>query len=642
MPPFNGPGPAAITSVTFATSVLAVPPTADFASNPADTVCVGQSVQFSNLSTCSPTSWLWEFGDGGTSTQVNPMHTYALAGSYTVRLTVSNAAGSDSLTRTGYITVSPIVAAFTGDPVSGNGPLTVQFSDESLCNPTSWLWEFGDAETSTQQNPVHVYADAGTYTVTLTVTNAGGADSVTAIDYVTVSAPPQADFETIPPGDVCVGTTVQFNDLSSGVPTLWAWDFGDGYTSDVGNPSHQYAGAATYMICLQVTNDAGSDTLCKPITVSEIVADFSADVTSGCAPLDVQFSDLSQCNPTAWLWNFGDGQTSTAQNPAHTYSNVGTYNVSLNVTSVAGSDTMTKNDYVTVGETPVAGFTALPTIGQAPLLVQFTDISTGNPTSWQWNFGDGSAVGTLRNPSHTFTNPGAYQVCLTAANGCGSDTFCATVTAQSAPTLALSTTILNNSTMRGANAPSQTFEIWNSGQGTLSYTISENVFWLSCSPISGSSTGEHDIITVQYSSSGLNPGNYSTTVTITAAGVINSPQTLTVNLNVAESELTQINLVSPWNGSTLSVPPTFVWSATGGINNVFSIDLSYSPDFRTYWSTYKNLHQPISGNSWTMSQSLWSQISAGKPVYWKVDGVDLNHQPTTIVNSLQVWSFTKR
>ncbi|MBI5118947.1 PKD domain-containing protein [Candidatus Poribacteria bacterium] len=641
-PPFNGPGPAATTSVTFATSVLAVPPTADFAGSPADTVCVGQSVQFTSLATCGPTAWLWEFGDGATSAQVNPVHTYALAGSYTVRLTVSNAAGSDSLTRTAFITVSPIVAGLSGDPVSGNGPLTVQFTDESLCNPTSWLWEFGDAETSTQQNPAHVYTDAGTYTVTLTVTNAGGTDSVTLMDYVTVSAPPQADFETIPPGDVCVGTTVQFTDLSSGIPTSWAWDFGDGYTSDVGNPSHQYAGAGAYMVCLQVTNDAGSDTLCKPITVSEVVSDFSADVTSGCAPLNVQFTDLSQCDPTIWQWNLGDGQTSTEQNPAHIYSNVGTYNVSLNVTSVAGSDTMTKNGYVTVGGTPVAGFTALPAIGQAPLPVAFTDTSAGNPSSWQWNFGDGSAVSTLRNPSHTFTTPGTYQVCLTAANGCGSDTFCSTVTAQSAPALALSTTILNNSTMRGANAPSQTFEIWNSGQGTLSYTVSENVFWLSCSPISGSSAGEHDIITVQYSSSGLNPGNYSTTVTVTSAGVGNSPQTLTVNLNVAESELTQINLVSPWNSSSLSAPPTFVWSATGGINNVFSVDLSYSPDFKTYWSTYKNLHQTISGNSWTMPQSLWNQITAGKPVYWKVDGADLNHQPTTIVNSLQIWSFTKR
>jgi PKD repeat protein len=150
------------------------------------------SVQFTDTSTNSPTSWSWSFGDGDSSTSQNPQHTYANVGTYDVSLTATNAGGSDTLTRTGYIVVSNSpppapVADFSATPTSGSAPLSVQFTDTSTNSPTTWSWSFGDGGSSTSQNPQHTYNAAGTYDVSLTATNAGGSDTKTKNGYVTVS-----------------------------------------------------------------------------------------------------------------------------------------------------------------------------------------------------------------------------------------------------------------------------------------------------------------------------------------------------------------------------------------------------------------------------------------------------------------------
>jgi len=150
------------------------------------------TVQFTDTSTNSPTSWMWTFGDGGTSTLKNPSHTYTTAGSYTVSLTVTNSGGSNTLTRTNYITVTSAIppnASFTGSPTSGVAPLTVTFTDVSTNSPTSWAWTFGDGGTSTLKNPSHTYTTAGAYTVSLTVTNSGGRSTASMTNYITVPAP---------------------------------------------------------------------------------------------------------------------------------------------------------------------------------------------------------------------------------------------------------------------------------------------------------------------------------------------------------------------------------------------------------------------------------------------------------------------
>jgi PKD repeat protein len=155
---------------------------------------------------------------------------------------------------------------------------------------------------------------------------------------------------------------------------------------------------------------------------------FSASPTSGTAPLVVTFTDESTDSPATWDWDFGDGNTSTLQNPTNTYANDGTYTVSLTEENSIGTNATTMTGYIVVGATiPTAAFTASSLTGSAPLTVQFTDSSTGSPTSWVWDFGDGS-TGTAQNPSHEYTTAGTYTVSLTATNAEGSSTNTASQT----------------------------------------------------------------------------------------------------------------------------------------------------------------------------------------------------------------------
>ena len=154
------------------------------------------------------------------------------------------------------------------------------------------------------------------------------------------------------------------------------------------------------------------------------VADFSANPTSGTVPLAVQFTDTSTNAPTGWNWSFGDGNYSTLQSPAHTYTSAGTFTVSLTASNAAGNSIATKTGYIEVTShaiPPTASFTGIPTTGTVPLEVQFTDLSNGSPVTWNWSFGDGSSS-TTRNPSHTYPVNGTYTVSLEVTNSAGSNT----------------------------------------------------------------------------------------------------------------------------------------------------------------------------------------------------------------------------
>jgi PKD repeat protein len=164
------------------------PPQADFAaSSLAGTVPL--TVTFTDLSLGDPTGWSWDFGDGGTSTERHPTHTYVTTGTFAVSLTASNALDADTLTRPSYVTVlAPQApeAYFRAEPTSGLAPLTVTFTDESLHAPTGWAWDFGDGGTSTERHPTYTYYTTGTFTVTLAVSNTLGSDTLTLPGYITV------------------------------------------------------------------------------------------------------------------------------------------------------------------------------------------------------------------------------------------------------------------------------------------------------------------------------------------------------------------------------------------------------------------------------------------------------------------------
>ncbi|MFA5414010.1 MAG: PKD domain-containing protein [Methanoregula sp.] len=377
---------------------------------------------------------VWRFQPAGSSVQ-NPLHTYITPRIYSVALQTYNAGGYNSTRIVSYITVTaPPVANFTATPTTGYAPLTVIFSDSSTNSPTSWIWLFGDGSlvNATAQNPVHTYTDAGNYSVVLQATNAEGSNITTKTNYIMTTAlppAPVANFSATPINGTAP-LTVRFTDASLNSPTAWNWNFGDGNTtnSTVQNPVHTFRSLGVYNVSLNVTNIGGSNitTRTNYITViaTEPVANFSATPTNGTVPLTVRFTDTSTNSPTAWNWSFGDGSSvnATAQNPVHTYGSAGVYTILLNATNAAGSNTITRTNYIMVTAAPVANFTATPTTGYAPLTVIFSDSSTNSPTSWIWLFGDGSFVNaTAQNPVHTYTAVGNYSVALQATNAEGSN-----------------------------------------------------------------------------------------------------------------------------------------------------------------------------------------------------------------------------
>lgn len=426
-----------------------VPPVADFS-------YVGEpTVIFTDLSTNSPTSWLWNFGDGGTSTLEDPIHTYTYNGIFNVCLTSTNLGGSDihceNITIDYYL--APVADfTYTGDP-------TVTFTDISLNDPTGWSWSFGDGGTSTLENPTYTYAVNGTYTVCLTATNIAGAN--TSCENVVIDSylAPVVDFSYS--GD----PTVSFVDESLNSPTSWSWNFGDGGTSTLENPTHTFLADGTYNVCLTATNATGSNTGCQDVNITSYIYAPVADFTYSGEP-DVSFTDLSTNDPTSWSWDFGDGGTSTAENPVHLYASDGTYLVCLTASNIMGGDTECKNVVITSYTAPEALFTY-----SGDPIVSFNDVSTGGPTSWLWNFGDGG-VSAVADPTHVYATNGVFNVCLSVTGPGGTDAYCADVTITgngSAPETDFTYSLIYPTVLFtdiSTNAPSDW--LWDFGDGFIS------------------------------------------------------------------------------------------------------------------------------------------------------------------------------
>ncbi len=400
-------------------TVTCTPPTANFTGSPTSGE-VPLTVNFTDQST-GATSWSWDFGDTETSSQQNPSHQYADAGTYTVALTVTNACGSDTETKTDYITVTctPPVADFVGSPTSGNAPLNVDFTDLST-GATSWSWDFGDGiGTSTVQNPTYEYTAVGTYTVTLTVTNACGSDMETKTDYIEVTPPDE-------------WTVITYDDFESGWGN-YTDGGGDCYLYTGGTYAHQGSNAA------DIQDNSG--------VASSFYHTLGYDV-SGYAELKVDFwfmaVSMDNSNEDFWLQYYDGSSWQTVETWARSidFENNQFYHETVSISSSQYNfpanaqlrfmcDASGNQDDVYIDEIefrglggeipPTAEFVGEPTSGYYPLLVNFTDLSAGNPTGWSWDFGDGVGTSTEQNPSYTYTGAGTYTVTLTATNAYGSD-----------------------------------------------------------------------------------------------------------------------------------------------------------------------------------------------------------------------------
>jgi PKD repeat protein len=294
-------------------------------------------------------------------------------------------------------------------------------------------------------------------------------------------APPAvADFSGSPTNGLAP-LTVVFTNLSTSA-TNYLWDFGDGNTSASVNPTNSYTNAGIYSVTLSAVGATGTNILTRTnyITVTNtppppVIADFAADPTNGLAPLTVVFTNLS-AGATNYLWDFGDGNLTSFANPTNTYTNAGLYSVTLAAIGAAGTNILTRTNYITVTNPPppplIADFAANPTNGVAPLTVLFTNLST-SATNYLWDFGDGN-LSSFANPTNTYTNSGMYSVTLAAIGPDGTNTLTRTNYIQvTAPALLLvSPTILDFALLQTGITAQASFVISNAGAATLTGSAS--------------------------------------------------------------------------------------------------------------------------------------------------------------------------
>ena len=409
-----------LTTLILSSSFAISQPTAVFSASPLSG-CAPLVVSFTNQSTGNPTSWQWNLGNGTLSTQQSPTTTYFISGLYTISLTVSNAAGSNTLSVTQYIKVDdkPTVD-FTASNTTGCFPLRVNFSDLSVGGSaavTGWEWDFGDGALSTAQNPFHIYTTAGNYTVTLKVTNGGGCSKVVSRpNFIQVSQGVTVNFSNSAPQLCKPPETINFTDASTGPGVLnYEWLFGDGGNSFIQNPNHTYLTGGSFTVSLIVQSSLGCvDTLVKPaaMVIKDVVSDFIGPATI-CKGVAANFTNTSVPASVSSFWDFGDGTTSTLTNPVKVYNLAGAFSVKLRNNYGTCSDSVIKP--IIVLALPVPDFTAADvTDCKVPFTVNFNDISVG-AINWNWDFGDGG-TSTLQNPSHTYTALGNYTVKLIVTN----------------------------------------------------------------------------------------------------------------------------------------------------------------------------------------------------------------------------------
>jgi PKD repeat protein len=381
-----------------------------------DTACSPHTVHFANYSVGNPETFTWYFGDGTISYDSIPApHTYytdSTDQTYYVTVISTNECGADTLQHD--ITVLPnnVNAFFIPDVTFGCEPLTVDFISLSSGINIVHNWEFGDGNTSILENPTHTFDSAGIFPVKLKVDNGCGFDSIV----VNITVYPEPEVSFVHNDSICEGDIVNFVNTSVGT-TGQVWAFGDGDSSLLNNPEHVYTTAGTYIVHLT----AFADTSGCPASDSSIVtvlprptSTFTSSVLDGCVPLTVDFTNTGIGADYA-AWTFGDGNSSVAINPTHTFNAPGTYAVCLVNTSINSCVSDTTCIQIIVHPKPVSAFTPIisDTCG-LPLTVDFTNQSTG-ATGYFWDFGNGT-TSILNNPTAIYQDTGIHVIGMIAVN----------------------------------------------------------------------------------------------------------------------------------------------------------------------------------------------------------------------------------
>jgi len=418
-------------------------PTVSFGDNLTNGLaCLPANVQFVNYSTPgqgSIVSYNWNFGDGSTSNQAAPAHSYTTAGYFNVGLSITNSDGcSNSATYYRVIrVVQGIQPQFTWDQASTSctAPYLLNFTNQTAGPGTlTYIWSLGTGATpatSTNANPANIsYPSAGNYSVTLAVSSSLGCTGTLT---QTVPLTPAATLINGPTTG-CLNTPVSFSNASTPAPVSSSWDFGDGTPgSTQQNPSHTYTTAGTYTVTLTSTSATCTSTTTSSITIgANFTPVFTATPTIGCKALTVQFTDQTTPALTQWAWNFGDGGTSNTQNPSHTYASTGNYNVTLTGTNASGCTG--KDSIPNLVQITAPTLSIPPQSGCIGGTIQPTaTVNAPDGVSiYAWSSNPAASSSTNSNtatPSFTYNTPGTYTISLTITTN-GGCTATQTTTAQ--------------------------------------------------------------------------------------------------------------------------------------------------------------------------------------------------------------------
>ncbi len=408
-----------ILSTVFKLSASAV--TANFT---ADHVsgCAPLVVSYTNTSTGAD-RYEWDLGNGTTSPLTDVGGTYVTPGVYVCTLKAWSGGTFSIKTMTITVHPSPTVRFAASDTSVCPGS-TVTFTNTSIPGvpgPMTCLWNFGDGGTSTLASPSHVFNTPGFYNITLSVTNGEGCtSSLTISRFIHVFDPPTASFSAVSPYLCRIPGHAVFNNTSTGTPGLtYRWSFGDGGTSTLPNPTHDYLTTGAFTVKLVVTDGNGCmDSIIRPayINIGTLDANFTAPATA-CVGSLVTFTNTSSSHISS-SWNFGDGGTSTLESDTHSYGAAGTYSVRLIIFDGYCYDTIIKP--IVIIPLPVSSFTVTPVHPcPPPVMLTFTG-SAPSGARVTWDFGDGSG-GTGVSTTHNYGRRGVYDMTMTvtdATTGC--------------------------------------------------------------------------------------------------------------------------------------------------------------------------------------------------------------------------------
>ena len=403
------------------------PITARFSANVTRSCRSPFTVQFTNINK-QGNIYNWNFGDGSTSTDANPSHTFLDSGKYTVRLSVTSSLAGflnciDSVKKVDYIVIQKTQINMFSIPDSGCTHLVKKFSIDTFASGTitNYKWLFGDGTFSLSASPIHTYNYLGNYDVTLITTTATGCtDTTKVVHAISINTKPTANFNTNV-FNACASTPISFTNLSTGA-NQWQWDFGDFQSSEDQHPSHKFKDTGYLNISLIAINGGCNDTLTinRYVYIKPAIAKFSF-ITNCANNLSVKLLNTS-IGGKRYLWDFGDGTTSTETNPTHIFPSGGTYTIRLDAfNDSTGCNSFFIKSLILVKDTTtfIAANNNVCRGGSIQLIANTNRNSLG---TYFWSFGDGSALFTTRNDTvtHQYNLPGIYTVKLikVAVNNC--------------------------------------------------------------------------------------------------------------------------------------------------------------------------------------------------------------------------------